>query len=137
MLLLRLSLRISASQRGISAKGVLGVDMPEGGLYEGSKPPPKGRQPVAKLGRLFWLAAKMLAVELLEARTLELDVDRDLSAYEVVELLELDSTGRFCVRAEARRRGKDRVGRGGDMLLFDRVGLTAVASAVVVRSGAF
>lgn len=27
--------------------------------------------------------------------------------------------GRVCVRAEARRRGKERVGRGGDMLLLD------------------
>ena len=32
VLLLRLSLRMSANQSGISASGVLGVDMPEGGL---------------------------------------------------------------------------------------------------------
>ena len=32
----------------------------------------------------------------------------------------LDSSGRLWVRAEARRRGKDRVGRGGDMLLLVR-----------------
>lgn len=47
VLLLRLSLRMSASQSGISASGVLGVDMPEGGLYAGSKPPPSGTHPVA------------------------------------------------------------------------------------------
>lgn len=52
---------------------------------------------------------------------LELEVERDRSAYEDDELLELDSMGLLCVRAEARRRGSDRVGRGGDMLLFDRV----------------
>lgn len=63
----------------------------------------------------------MLALELLEARMLELDVERDRSAYEEEALLELESSGRLCVRAEARRRGKERVGRGGDMLLLVRV----------------
>jgi hypothetical protein len=51
VLLLRLWLRMSASQSGISAKGVRGVDMPEDGVFEGSNPPPRGAQPVARLRR--------------------------------------------------------------------------------------
>lgn len=45
-LLRRLSLRMSASQSGISASGVRGVDMPEGGFEYGSKAPLKGPHPV-------------------------------------------------------------------------------------------
>lgn len=45
-LLRRLSLRISANQSGISASGVRGVDMPDGGFELGSKVPEKGPHPV-------------------------------------------------------------------------------------------
>lgn len=59
----------------------------------------------------------MLAFELVVERMVELEAERARRTWEGLEELVLDSTGRLRVRADALRRGRDRVGRGGDMLL--------------------
>lgn len=118
-LLRRLSLRMSASQIGISARGVRGVDVPEDGLSEGSNAPLKGPQPVGIFCRLKEEPdAMMLAFELEVDNIVELEADRARSTCEDDEGLLLDSTGRLRVRTDALRRGSDLVGRGGDILLF-------------------